>query len=259
MPAVLRFTGRTAVVTGGAGGIGREVCAAFAAQGAAVAVVDVSREAVDAVVASLQADGAQVRGHVVDVRDAGAVAALMQSVHDELGGPHLLVTLAGGSLGTPRDLPDITPEHVDLVIDVNVKGTLYCAQAAVPFMAEAGGGAIVTTSSIGGRQPSPVTGVPYATSKAAVVGLTKRLAREVGPQGIRVNAIAPGLFLTGRLQGMYDAMPESERRQVLDAIPLDRFPSISEAVDPILFLASDEASYITGVVLDVNGGRFMPP
>jgi NAD(P)-dependent dehydrogenase (short-subunit alcohol dehydrogenase family) len=170
----------------------------------------------------LAADGAQARGYVVDVRDAAAVAAMMRSVHDELGGPHVLVTLAGGSLGTPRDLPDITPEDVDLVIDFNVKGTLYCAQAAVPFMVEAGGGAIITTSSIGGRQPSPVTGVPYATSKAAVVGLTKRLAREVGPQGIRVNAIAPGLFLTGRLQGMYDAMPESERREVLDAIPLDR-------------------------------------
>ena len=258
MSSILRFTGRTAVVTGGAGGIGQEVCAAFVTQGAAVAVVDVSRDAVEAAMASLQADGAQVRGYVVDVRDAAAVAAMMRSVNDELGGPHVLVTLAGGSLGTPRDLPDITPAHVDLVIDVNVKGTLYCAQAAIPFMAQAGGGAIITTSSIGGRQPSPVTGVPYAAAKAAVVGLTKRLAREVGPRGIRVNAIAPGLFLTARLQGMYDAMPESERREVLEAIPLERLPAIREAVDPILFLASDEASYITGVVLDVNGGRFMP-
>lgn len=258
MSAGTRFAGCTAVVTGGAGGIGREVCAAFAAQGAAVAVVDVSQEAVDSTVAALQSSGARALGQVVDVREAAAVSAMMTAVHDELGGPHILVTLAGGSLGTPRDLSDITPEHVDLVIDVNVKGTLYCAQAAVPFMVAAGRGAIVTTSSIGGRQPSPVTGVPYAASKAAVVGLTKRLAREVGSKGIRVNAIAPGLFLTGRLQGMFDAMAEGERREVLDAIPLDRFPEIREAVDPILFLASEEASYITGVVLDVNGGRFMP-
>jgi 3-oxoacyl-[acyl-carrier protein] reductase len=187
-----------------------------------------------------------------------AVADLMREVHEQLGGPHVLVTLAGGSLGTPKALDDIEPEHVDLVVDVNVKGTFYCCQAAVPYLRQAGGGAIVTTSSIGGRQPSPVTGVPYATSKAAVVGLTKRLARELGRDRIRVNAIAPGLFLTGRLQGMYDAMPERERREVLDAIPLDRFPEIREAVDPILFLASEEASYVTGVVLDVNGGRFMP-
>jgi 3-oxoacyl-[acyl-carrier protein] reductase len=121
-----------------------------------------------------------------------------------------------------------------------------------------GGGAIVNTSSIGGRQPSPVTGVPYAAAKAAVVGLTKRLAKEVGPHGVRVNALAPGLFLTGRLQGMFDAMSEAERREVLDAIPLNRMPDVREAVDPVLFLASDESSYVTGVVLDVNGGRFMP-
>ena len=253
-----RFTGRSAVVTGGAGGIGREVCAALAAEGALVGVVDTQSDAVSETVAALRRSGARAEGYVVDVRDAGAVTELMARVHADLGGPHVLVTLAGGSLGTPRDLDAIEPEHVDLVVDVNVKGTFYCCQAAVPYMASAGGGAIVTTSSIGGRQPSPVTGVPYATSKAAVVGLTKRLAREVGASGIRVNAVAPGLFLTGRLQGMYDAMPETERREVLDAIPLNRLPEISEAVDPILFLASDSASYITGVVLDVNGGRFMP-
>lgn len=250
-----RFADRTAVVTGGAGGIGREVCAALAAEGARVAVVDVDEALVATTVDSL---AGPAEGFVVDVRDPAAVGALMQDVHEQLGGPHVLVTLAGGSLGTPRDLAKIGPADVDLVVDVNVKGTFYCCQAAVPFMVEAGGGAIVTTSSIGGRQPSPVTGVPYATSKAAVVGLTKRLAREVGGRGVRVNAVAPGLFLTGRLQQMYDAMAEDERREVLAAIPLDRFPEIREAVDPILFLASDQASYITGVVLDVNGGRFMP-
>lgn len=250
-----RFVGRTAVVTGGAGGIGREVCSALAEEGARVAVVDVADAPVAEVVTAL---GPEAEGFAVDVRDPAAVQSLMQDVHDRLGGPHLLVALAGGSLGTPRDLDQIKPDDVDLVVDVNVKGSFYSCQAAIPFMVEAGGGAIVTTSSIGGRQPSPVTGVPYATSKAAVVGLTKRLAREVGGKGIRVNAVAPGLFLTGRLQRMYDEMAEADRREVLDAIPLDRFPELREAVDPILFLASEEASYITGVVLDVNGGRFMP-
>ncbi|HZI99007.1 MAG TPA: SDR family NAD(P)-dependent oxidoreductase, partial [Actinomycetales bacterium] len=227
-------------------------------EGALVGVVDTQADAVAETVGSLRASGARAEGYVVDVRDAGAVTELMVRVHADLGGPHVLVTLAGGSLGTPRELDAISPEDVDLVVDVNVKGTFYCCQAAVPYMVEASGGAIVTTSSIGGRQPSPVTGVPYATSKAAVVGLTKRLAKEVGSSGVRVNAVAPGLFLTGRLQAMYDAMPEGERREVLDAIPLNRFPELREAVEPILFLASDAASYITGVVLDVNGGRFMP-
>jgi 3-oxoacyl-[acyl-carrier protein] reductase len=252
-----RFADRTAVVTGGAGGIGRAVCDGLAAQGADVAVVDVSEDAVTEVADTLaRAHGIRAMGYAVDVASQAAVVALMDRVHEELGGPDLLVTLAGGSLGTPKELDEITDEHVDLVVDVNVKGTFYCAQAALAHMGA--GGAIVTVSSIGGRQPSPVTGVPYAASKAAVLGLTRRLAREVGPRGIRVNAVAPGLFLTGRLQQMYDAMPEEQRREVLDAIPLDRFPELREIVDPVLFLASEEASYITGVVLDVNGGRFMP-
>ena len=253
-----RFAGRVAVVTGGSGGIGRAVSEGFAAQGASVAVVDLDQAACDATAAALPVGsrGAGARGYAVDVRDQRAVADLMAQVRDDLGRVDVLVTLAGGSLGTPKAVEDIAPEDVDLVVDVNVKGTFYCAQAAVAQMGE--GGCVVTVSSIGGRQPSPVTGVPYAASKAAVLGLTRRLAREVGPRGIRVNAIAPGLFLTGRLQQMYDEMPAAERDEVLGAIPLSRFPELREIVDPTLFLASDEASYITGVVLDVNGGRFMP-
>lgn len=253
-----RFAGRTAVVTGGAGGLGRAICHGFADEDAGVAVVDVDADSVGEVVDALRRTGARAEGHVVDVADPSAVSDLMARVHEQLGGPHVLVNLAGGSLGTPRDLDDIEAEHLDLVLGVNVKGTFYCCQAAVPFMAGAGGGVIVNTSSIGGRQPSPVTGVPYAAAKAAIVGLTKRLAKEVGPRGVRVNAVAPGLFLTDRLQGMFDAMSEAERREVLDAIPLHRMPELREAVDPVLFLAGEESSYITGAVLDVNGGRFMP-
>lgn len=254
-----RFAGRTAVVTGGSGGLGRAVCEGLAAEGAAVAVVDVNSDAVTATVDALRSAGANgTSGHVVDVRDAAAVEALMRDVHDRHGGPDVLVNLAGGSLGTPRDTADVGEDDLDLVLDVNVKGTFLCCQAALPFMYGRGHSAIVNTSSIGGRQPSPVTGVPYAAAKAAIVGLTKRLAKEVGPRGVRVNAVAPGLFLTGRLQGMFDALTEGERQEVLDAIPLGRMPELREAVEPILFLAGDDSSYITGAVLDVNGGRFMP-
>lgn len=246
------------MVTGGAGGIGRAVCSGFAANGAKVAVVDADGEAVATTVDRLRADDATAEGAVLDVRDAAAVRRLMGDVHTRLGGPDVLVTLAGGSLGTPRDLPDIGSDDVDLVLDVNVRGTFLCCQAAVPYMIDSGGGAVVTVSSIGGRQPSPVTGVPYATAKAAVLGLTRRLAHEVGRHGVRVNAIAPGLVLTDRLALMVEAMDPAERQAVLDAIPLGRLPDLREIVEPILFLASDAASYITGVVLDVNGGRFMP-
>lgn len=254
-----QFAGKVVVVTGGAGGIGSAVCEGFSAQGASVAVVDIEAalERGQALAERLTGDhGAPARAYAVDVSSRSAVTALMESVVADLGSLDVLVTLAGGSLGTPRGLTDITDEHVDLVIDVNLKGTFYCAQAALTHMGD--GASIITVSSIGGRQPSPVTGVPYAASKAAVLGLTRRLAKEVGGRGVRVNAVAPGLFLTGRLQKMYDDMPEAERREVLDAIPLDRFPELREIVEPMLFLASPAASYITGVVLDVNGGRFMP-
>ncbi len=269
-----RFSGKIAVVTGGAGGIGRAVCIGLLESGAAVAVVDTDAKAVEATVDALRVSEAvgtaaevvgsgrmvtRAAGFVVDVRDPQAVRQLMVDAHTRLGGPDVLVTLAGGSLGTPRDLGEITPEDAAVVLDVNVLGTLFCCQAAIPYMIENRGGAIVTVSSIGGRQPSPVTGVSYAMAKAGILGLTRRLASEVGRHGIRVNAIAPGLVLTERLAGMVDAMEPAERQSVLDAIPLRRLPSVSEIVEPILFLASDAASYITGAVLDVNGGRFMPP
>jgi 3-oxoacyl-[acyl-carrier protein] reductase len=255
-----RFRDKTAVVTGGSGGLGRAVAEGFASDQGRVAVLDVDAAAVESVVEGLRRRYGQdaAAGFTIDVADSGAVVKAMRAIHADLGGPDVLVTCAGGSLGTPRDLPDISAEDLDLVLAVNLKGTFHCCQAAVPYMAEVGGGAIVTVSSIGGRATSPVTGVPYAAAKAGVIGLTRRLAREVGPQGIRVNAVAPGLFLSGpRLEGMWAGLSGAERAEVLEAIPLRRLPEIEEAVDPILFLASDEASYITGAVLDINGGRFM--
>lgn len=252
-----RFTGKVAIVTGGAGGLGVAICSRIAAEGGAVAVFDTQTEPIDRAVAELTAQGARVMGACADVRDPAALNAATAEVAERFGGVDILIAAAGGSLGTPRDLEDISPEDLDLVIDVNIKGTYYSAAAAVPHMRTRGGGAIVTFSSIGGRSTSPVTGIPYAAAKAGILGLTRRLAREVGPDAIRVNAIAPGLFLTGRLQGMFDAMSEHDRNEVLDSIPLRRMPAIEECVDPVLFLASDQSSYITGAVLDVNGGRFM--
>ena len=252
-----RFSGRVAIVTGGAGGLGQAISEALAAEGARVAIFDTNAEAIERALGELRAAGGEFLGATVDVRDRASVAAGVDAVTSAFGGVDILVAAAGGSLGTPRDIDDIEPEHLDLVIDVNIKGTFNCAQAVVPAMKARGGGAIVTFSSIGGRSTSPVTGIPYAAAKAGILGLTRRLAREVGPDGIRVNAIAPGLFLTGRLQGMFDAMTEHDRNEVLDGIPLHRMPDLRECVDPVLFLASDESSYVTGTVLDVNGGRFM--
>lgn len=253
-----RFAGKTVIITGGAGGLGAAIAARVITQGGSVGILDTNQEAINALVSSLKAQGGSADGRVVDVRNGTAVTTAIDELAESLGGIHTLIAAAGGSLGTPRDMDQISDADLDLVIDVNVKGTYYCARAVIPHMKKNKGGAIVTFSSIGGRSASPVTGIPYAASKAAILGLTRRLAKEVGEFGIRVNAIAPGLFLTDRLAGMFAAMSESDRREVLDGIPLGRMPELRECVDPVLFLASDESSYITGTVLDVNGGRLMP-
>lgn len=253
-----RFNGKAAIVTGGSGGIGSAIAEALLSEGAMVAIFDTNQETLQKSVAALSTSGSMVIGEVVDVRDGAAVKKAVDAVAEKFGRVDILIAAAGGSLGTPRDLNEISEADIDLVLDVNVKGTFNCARAVIEHMKKAGGGSIVTFSSIGGRGASPVTGVPYAAAKSAILGLTRRLAREVGADKIRVNAIAPGLFLTGRLQGMFDALAESERNEVLNAIPLKRMPEIDECVQPVLFLASDAASYMTGTVLDVNGGRLMP-
>ena len=253
-----RFAGKVFVITGGAGGLGAAIAQEAGLQGGAIAILDTNSDAIEALVVQLRSHGIKAEGRAVDVRDGSAVTKAVGELSDLLSGLDILITAAGGSLGTPRDMDDISDEDLDLVLDVNVKGTYYCARAVIPHMKKKGGGSIITFSSIGGRSASPVTGVPYATAKAAILGLTRRLAKEVGLDNIRVNAIAPGLFLTDRLTGMFENLSVTERNDVLSGIPLGRMPELRECVDPALFLASQESSYITGAVLDVNGGRFMP-
>lgn len=252
-----RFRDKTIIVTGGAGGLGAAIAQEVIKQGGRVGILDNNQAAIDAVVTPLRSNGAQVDARAVDVRDGAAVTQAIDELADSLGGIHVLIAAAGGSVGTPRDMEDISDSDLDLVLDVNIKGTYFCARAAVAHMKKNPGGAIVTFSSIGGRSASPVTGIPYAASKAAILGLTRRLAKEVGEFGIRVNAIAPGLFLTDRLAGMFENLSVADRNEVISGIPLGRMPELRECVEPVLFLASDESSYITGAVLDVNGGRLM--
>jgi len=253
-----RFKGKSILITGGAGGLGSQIARSVVAQGGKVGILDTNESAIAALVSELNSAGKVAAGEIVDVRDAKSVDTAINSLAKSLGSVDVLIAAAGGSLGTPRDLDDISEADFDLVMDVNVKGTFNCARSVIPHMKKSGGGSIVTFSSIGGRSASPVTGVPYATAKAAILGLTRRLAKEVGEFNIRVNAIAPGLFLTDRLEGMFNEMSKSDQSEVINAIPLVRMPKLQECVDPVLFLASDESSYITGTVLDVNGGRLMP-
>jgi 3-oxoacyl-[acyl-carrier protein] reductase len=253
-----RFKGKSFLITGGAGGLGSQIARTVASQGGSVGILDTNEVAITELVSELKAGGVKSAGQVVDVRDSKSVTRAVDELAKVLGSVDVLIAAAGGSLGTPRDLAEISDDDFDLVLDVNVKGTFNSVRAVIPHMKKVGGGSIVTFSSIGGRSASPVTGVPYATAKAAILGLTRRLAKEVGEFNIRVNAIAPGLFLTDRLEGMFSEMSATDQAEVINGIPLGRMPELQECVNPVLFLASDESSYITGTVLDVNGGRLMP-
>lgn len=253
----MKLKGKVALITGSARGLGFTMAESLAREGAAVVINDLDGQLVEAAVSSLREKGYEAAGFIANVTDKEQVISMVDHAVKTFGGLDILVNNAGGALRTPKKLEDITEEHWDLVLDVNLKGTFLVSQASVAHM-KGMGGSIINLSSIGGRTASIVTGVSYAAAKAGVVGFTRRLAKEVGPFGIRVNAIAPGLVLSGeRLQETWDNMPDGEQSEVLDAIPLRRLGSIEEQANVIVFLASDDSSYITGAVLDVNGGRFM--
>jgi len=255
----VELQGKIAVVTGAAGVLGKAFCKALAVAGADVALVDNSEAALAAATAELTAavPGRRFSGMACDVRVPAQVRAAVARAKAELGRIDILVNSAGGSLRTPKALKDITEEHWDLVLDVNLKGTFLMCQAVAPVMQEQGGGRIINVGSIAGRVPSVLTGVQYAASKGGVTALTRKLASELGP-GINVNAIAPGVALAGeRVVGMWNNLTPSERDDTLGAIPLGRLSTPEDQADVVVFLAGPASRYITGATIDVNGGRFM--
>ncbi len=255
----MELLGKIAVVTGAAGVLGKAFCKALAVAGADVALVDNSEAALAAATAELTAavPGRRFAGMTCDVRVPAQVRATVARAKAELGRIDILVNSAGGSLRTPKALKDVTEEHWDLVLDVNLKGTFLMCQAVAPVMQDQGGGRIINVASIAGRVPSVLTGVQYAASKGGVTALTRKLASELGPS-ITVNAIAPGVALAGeRVVGMWNNLTPSERDDTLGAIPLGRLSTPEDQADVLVFLAGPASRYITGATIDVNGGRFM--
>ena len=255
----MEIQGKIAMVTGAAGVLGKAFCQALAVAGADVALVDNSEGALAVVTAELTAavPGRRFIGITCDVRVPAQVQATVARTKTELGRIDILVNSAGGSLRTPKALKDVTEEHWDLVLDVNLKGTFLMCQAVAPVMQEQGGGRIINIASIAGRLPSVLTGVQYAASKGGVMALTRKLASELGPN-ITVNAIAPGAALAGeRVIGMWNNLTPGEREETLGAIPLGRLSTPEDQADVVVFLAAPASRYITGATIDVNGGRFM--
>jgi len=242
----MRLKGKVAIITGGAQGIGLATTRKFLAEGARVALADVRAGAVDTALRELNVNGAAV-GYTVDVSRRQAVDAMVDQVRERFGRVDILVNNAGITLDAR--LQKMTDDQFDKVIAVNLKGTYNCAQAVIETMIGQGGGVILNASSVVGLHGN-FGQTNYAASKFGVIGFVKTWARELGPKGIRCNAVCPGFITTPILE----SIPPKVLAQMNDRVPLKRLGRPDEVANLYAFLASDEASYINGAVIEVTGG-----
>ena len=243
----LGLAGKVALVTGAAGGLGLECARLLVEEGATVALCDID-------LARTEAARAQAGAHLAltgDVTSQESARAMVQQVVAELGRLDILVPAAGVHHTTR--IPDIPADEWDLLQDVNVKGTFLVAQAALAPMTAQGGGSMVLFGSIAGQVGGLQSGAGYATSKAAIFGLAKSLARHAGPAGIRVNVVNPGLIASG----MSLEKSAEDVAATVAATPLRRAGTGREVASVVVWLASDAASFVTGAHVDVNGGLLM--
>jgi NAD(P)-dependent dehydrogenase (short-subunit alcohol dehydrogenase family) len=240
------------IITGAASprGIGRATARIFAQHGGRAIILDLDEKQAKAAAAEI---GDRHRGLACDVADKDACLTALGQVMRDFGRVDVLINNAG--ITQPLKIMDIEPKHYEAVLDVNLRGTLYMSQAAIPHMRRQRSGAIVCMSSVSAQRGGGIFGGPhYSAAKAGVLGLAKAMARELGPDGIRVNSITPGLIQTD-ITG--DKLTEDLKAQITESIPLKRLGVADDVANACLFLASDLSSYITGAVIDVNGGMLI--
>lgn len=247
MSSSQRLAGKVSIITGAAQGIGLATALKFAREGAQVVICDVRQAAVDQAVAQCQALGAQALGRVVDVTQREMVDAMVQQVKDQWGRVDVLVNNAG--ITQDARLQKMTLEQFDRVIDVNLRGVFHCAQAVADTMVAQGSGVILNASSVVGIYGN-FGQTNYAASKFGVIGFTKTWSRELGPEGVRVNAVAPGFVATPILS----TIPDKVMHEMVERVPLKRLGQPEDIANVYAFLASDEAAYINGAVIEVSGG-----
>jgi 3-oxoacyl-[acyl-carrier protein] reductase len=246
--------GRIAWVTGSSRGIGEAIALALARAGAAIAVHGRDADAANAVRERIAAIGARVTVVLGDVTLSGDLARMANEIESTLGPIDILVANAGGNPVRPGPLEDMTMEQWRDALDANLTSTFATIAAVLPGMKQRGHGSIITMSSAAARRTTPQSPVAYAAAKAGIELLTKWLAAEAGPRGIRVNCVAPETIMTDRNQKM---IPADIQTQLIKEHPLRRLGTPEDVAAACLFLAGDQSAWITGVIVDIAGGAVL--
>lgn len=243
----MRLLDKVAIITGGARGIGEATAKKFVKEGAKVVIADINEEDIERTVNEIKEMGGQVAGTYVDVTKMDSVNKMIEFTLEKFGKLDILVNNAGITMDST--LLKMTEDQWDKVIDVNLKGVYNCGQAAAKVMVDQGSGVILNASSVVGIYGN-FGQTNYAATKWGVIGMTKTWAKELGRKGVRVNAVAPGFIATP----MVKKMPEKVINMMKEKAPLQRLGEPEEIANAYAFLASDEASFVTGAVLEVTGG-----
>lgn len=246
------FSGKVAVVTGGSRGIGAETARLLARQGAAVVVSGRDESAIATTVQSIVDEGGTAMGIAAEATDLGALERLRDRAEAELGPVSVLMAFAGGNPSRPKPLMEMSEQEWRAAIDENLTATFLALRAFVPGMVARGSGAVVTMSSSAGRMAGMMSPGAYSAAKAGVVMLSQKVAVEVGPSGVRVNCVSPSSIRTDRVAA---SMPPEVAKQVADMHPLRRLGETVDVAEAAVFLASEAAGWLTGITIDVAGGR----
>ena len=246
----MELTGKVALVTGGAQGIGKVVALLFAQNGADLVISDINLEKAEETAKEIESIGRKAMAIKVDVANFDDVNRMTQAVIERFGHIDILINNAG--ITRDKLILRMTEEDWDAVLNINLKGTFNCTKVVVRHMAKQRSGKIVNIASVVGEMGNAGQ-ANYAASKAGVIGFTKTIAREFAQRGINVNAIAPGYIQTS----MTDALPEKVKEELKRLIPMERLGQPEDVAQAVLFFVSEASSYITGQVLNVNGGIYM--
>ncbi len=244
----MNFNGKTALITGAGRGIGKTIAEKLAKFGSNIALADMNPVS-DDVLKEIEENGTKCLAYKLDVTDVDTVESVVKKIIDETGGIHILVNNAG--ITQDNLFMRMKPEQWLQVIDVNLNGVFNVTKSVIRTMVKQHSGRIINISSVVGFSGNPGQ-VNYSSTKSGLIGFTKSLSREVGTRGITVNAVAPGFINTAMTQ----ALNESQQQTILSQIPLGRMGEADDIANAVAFLASEEASYITGTVLHVNGGMY---